>query len=62
MKPFRIILIAKAIFLSLVYILLVIGVYVAIAKLSGDDITLESVTLTIATSAILLHFMDEENQ
>lgn len=59
MKPFRI-LFAKAVFLSLGYILLVIGVFVAISKLSGVDITLESVTLIIATSAILLHFMDKE--
>ena len=61
MKQLKI-LYAKAVFLSLGYILLVIGVFVAIAKLSGVDITLESVTLMIATSAILLHFMDKEKQ
>ena len=61
MKPFRI-LFAKAVFLSLGYILLVTGVFVVIEKLAGMDITLESVTLMIATSAILLHFMDKENQ
>lgn len=61
MKPFRIPF-AKAVFLSLGYILLVIGVFVAIAKLAGVDITLEGVTLMIAISAILLHFMGKENQ
>ena len=61
MKPFRI-LFAKAVFLSLGYILLVVGVFVAIEKLAGVDITLEGVTLMIATSAILLHFMDKEIQ
>lgn len=61
MKPMKI-KYAKAVFMSIGYILLIIGVFVVIAKLSGVDITLESVTLMIATSAILLHFMDKENQ
>lgn len=61
MKPLKI-KYAKAVFMSIGYILLIIGVFVVVTKLSGVDITLESVTLMIATSAILLHFMDKETQ
>ena len=53
---------AKAVCLSIAFILIVIGVFVGVRKLFGLDIDIDALTLTVASSAILLHFIDKEEQ
>ena len=59
MKPIRY---AKAVCLTIVYAAIVSIVFFGICKLSRNDITIEGYTLTMAFSAILLHFMHEEDK
>jgi hypothetical protein len=61
MKPLKI-RYAKAVCLSILYILLVSAVYVAVSKLAGLKISIDGITLNIACCGILLHFMDKENK
>ena len=58
MKPLRY---AKAVCLSVLYIALVFAVCVGITKLCGRDLTADGLCMTFAFSAILLHFMEKEN-
>lgn len=53
---------AKSICLSILYILLVSAVYVAVSILAGQKISIDEITLIIACSGILLHFMDKEDK
>lgn len=59
MKPlkFRYI---KAICLSVFYIFLVLAVYAGLTELLGQDLRAEGLCMVLASSAILLHFMDKE--
>lgn len=59
MKPIKY---AKSVCLAIVYVAIVSIVFFGICKLSGADITIEGYTLTMAFSAILLHFMHEEDK
>lgn len=59
MKPIKY---AKSVCLTIVYAAIVSIVFFGICKLSGNDITIEGYTLMMAYSAILLHFMHEENK
>lgn len=53
---------AKAACQTILYILLVSVIYLGISKLSGHVISIHGLTLTIACSGILLHFMDKEDK
>lgn len=59
MKPIKY---AKSVCLTIAYVAIVSIVFFGVGKLSGNDITMEGYTLMIAYSAILLHFMHEENK
>lgn len=59
MKPIKY---AKSVCLTIVYVAIVSIVFFGVGKLSGNDITMEGYTLMIAYSAILLHFMHEEDK
>lgn len=59
MKPIKY---AKSVCLTIVYVAIVSIVFFGVCKLSGSDITIEGYTLTMAFSAILLHFMHEEDK
>lgn len=59
MKPIKY---AKSVCLTIVYVAIVSIVFFGVGKLSGNDITIEEYTLMMAYSAILLHFMHEENK
>ena len=58
MKPLRY---AKAVCLSMLYIALVFAIYIGIVKLCGRDLTADGLCMTFAFSAILLHFMEKED-
>lgn len=59
MKPIKY---AKSVCLTIVYGAIVSISFFGICKLSGNDITIEGYTLTMVFSAILLHFMHEEDK
>ena len=61
MKPLKI-KYARAVCFTIAYMLLVIGVSVGMYKLLGREINEDVIILTIASSAILLHFLDKEDQ
>ena len=53
---------AKSACQTILYVLIVSAVYLGIEKLSGHVISISGLTLTIACSGILLHFMDKEDK
>lgn len=59
MKPIKY---AKSVCLTIVYVAIASIVFFGVGKLSGNDITMEGYTLMMAYSAILLHFMHEEDK
>ena len=59
MKPLKI-RYAKAVCLSVLYMFLVFAIYVGITKLCGQDLRVDEFCVVLASSAILLHFMQEE--
>lgn len=61
MKPLKI-RYARAVCFTIAYTLLVIGVFVGMYKLLGLEINKDAMILTVASSAILLHFVDKETQ
>ena len=60
MKPLKI-RYAKAVCLSALYISLVLAVYVGLTKLCGQDLRADGFCMVLASSAILLHFMEKED-
>ena len=60
MKPLKI-KYAKAVCLSALYIFLVFVVYVGLTKLCGQDLRADGFCMVLASSAILLHFMEKED-
>ena len=60
MKPLKI-RYAKAVCLSTLYIFLVLAVYVGLTKLCGQDLRTDGFCVVLASSAILLHFMEKED-
>ena len=60
MKPLKI-RFAKAVCLSALYIFLVFAVYVGTTKLCGQDLRADGSCVVLASSAILLHFMEKED-
>lgn len=60
MKPLKI-RFAKAVCLSALYIFLVFAVYVGMTKLCGQDLRADGFCVVLASSAILLHFMEKED-
>lgn len=53
---------AKSVCMTILYIAVVSAVYVGLYKLTGEDITSDSYFIMLASSAILLHFMEKEEQ
>lgn len=60
MKPLKI-RYAKAVCLSALYISLVLAIYVGLTKLCGQDLRADGFCAVLASSAILLHFMEKED-
>ena len=60
MKPLKI-RFAKAVCLSALYIFLIFAVYVGMTKLCGQDLRADGFCVVLASSAILLHFMEKED-
>lgn len=52
----------KSVFLTLLYVGIVLAVYCGLTKLSGKDTSIDGFTITLACSSILLHFMHEEDK
>ena len=53
---------AKSVFLTLLYVGIVLAVYCGLTKLSGNDASIDGFAITLACSSILLHFMHEEDK
>lgn len=60
MKPLKI-RFAKAVCLSALYIFLIFAVYAGMTKLCGQDLRADGFCVVLASSAILLHFMEKED-
>ena len=50
---------AKSVFLTLLYVGIVLATYCGLTKLSGNDTSIDGFTITLACSSVLLHFMDK---
>ena len=53
---------AKAVCLSVIYIFIVLAVSIGVPKLFGQDMSIDGLCMTLAMSAILLHFMEKEDK
>ena len=53
---------AKAVCLSILYIAIVFAVFIGVTKLFGQDISIDGLCMVLAMSAILLHFMEKEDE
>ena len=60
MKPLKI-KYAKAVCLSAFYTFVVFAVYIGITKLLGQDLRADGFCIVLASSAILIHFMEKED-
>ena len=60
MKPLKI-RFAKAVCLSALYIFLIFAVYAGMTKLCGQNLRADGFCVVLASSAILLHFMEKED-
>lgn len=53
---------AKAVCLTAFYTLLVSVIYIGISKLFSCDISVDGLAMTVASSGILLHFIEKEDE
>ena len=53
---------AKSVCLTILYVLIVSLVYIGLSKLCGQEVSLNGLSITIASCGIFLHYMDKENQ